>query len=68
MTIHRPKSAFKLIIAVVTIALIVDSCRKDNKTTIANPVVNQAREWYEATYAAPTVRAAVPANRGGGTA
>jgi len=33
------------------ILLIIHSCKKDNKTqTVANPVLNQAKEWYESTY------------------
>jgi hypothetical protein len=38
-------------IALLCIAVIINSCRKDNSNaTITNPVVNAAKAWYESAY------------------
>lgn len=50
-------------IILVSVVFIIHSCKKDNKSaTIADPTINKAKEWYEATYSTPTVRFAVKIN------
>src|SRR5471030_3487983 len=40
-------------IVLLAALLIIHSCKKDNKTApLADPVLNQAKEWYESTYPA----------------
>src|SRR5471030_2993102 len=38
-------------IVLLAALFIIHSCKKDNKTPpLADPVLNQAKEWYESTY------------------
>jgi hypothetical protein len=55
MTVAKPRPHFKLyaFLLVLIIAFIINSCRKDNKTTpqtISTAAVQQAKTWYENAY------------------
>ncbi|MEZ2336749.1 hypothetical protein AB6735_13995 [Mucilaginibacter sp. RCC_168] len=52
------KSHLLLLVFFSSIALIINSCKKDSHTaqqnTITNPVVAEAKSWYESTYPSGT--------------
>jgi hypothetical protein len=45
------KLSLPLIICFIFTAIIINSCRKDNKPQpVADTVLNQAKTWYESAY------------------
>jgi len=47
------KLSLPLVICFICTAFIINSCRKDNKPqSLADPVLNQAKTWYESAYPA----------------
>jgi len=48
---YLKKIRFPFIFCLACTAFIIHSCKKDNKTQpLTDPVLNQARAWYESTY------------------
>jgi hypothetical protein len=56
-------------IVLISGAFIIHGCKKDNKSVpVADPTINRAKEWYEATYSTPIIRATNKINSSAGTA